>query len=281
MHDIPPCAAGDDTMMASPPTAALAEFPAGALSLGATPPPRVLVVDDDADMRQMLDDALHRSGFEVDCVDGAAQMREAMARHRHDLVLMDLRLRNEDGLVLAHRLRQVSRVPIVMISGSSDETDRVLLLELAADDFLIKPFGMRELVARVRAVLRRYEQAGAPAVAAPAQVQAPSSSPRLAFGDWVLDLGRRELRSRAGVLCALTQGEYRLLETLARQPQRLWSRDELLEQTRSADTEVYDRSIDVLILRLRRKIEPNPRHPQFICTERGLGYLFQAPVTLL
>lgn len=245
--------------------------------LGEAVPARLLVVDDDADMRAMLDDALRRSGFEVDGVASAAQMREAMAEHDYALVLMDLRLRNEDGLVVARQLREVSAVPIVMISGSSDETDRVLLLELAADDFLIKPFGMRELVARVRAVLRRYEPADTGAAHAPA-ARARKKGQGLAFGPWVLNLAERELSSRDGVVCPLTQGEFRLLEAFVRHPHRVWTRDELLEQTRSADTEVYDRTIDVLILRLRRKIEPNPKHPQFICTERGLGYLFNADV---
>jgi two-component system OmpR family response regulator len=244
---------------------------------GEAVPPRLLVVDDDADMRAMLDEALRKSGFEVDGVAGAAQMREAMAEHDYALVLMDLRLRNEDGLVVARQLREVSSVPIVMISGSSDETDRVLLLELAADDFLIKPFSMRELVARVRAVLRRYEHTEGGLSHAPA-ARARRKGQCVAFGPWVLDLGERELSSRDGAVCALTQGEFRLLEAFVRHPRRVWTRDELLEQTRSADTEVFDRTIDVLILRLRRKIEPNPKHPQFICTERGLGYVFSADV---
>lgn len=241
-------------------------------------PQRLLVVDDDADMRAMLDDALRRCGFEVDCVAGALQMRQAMSEHDYALVLMDLRLRNEDGLVVARQLRDVSAVPIVMISGSSDETDRVLLLELAADDFLVKPFGMRELVARVRAVLRRYGHAEPGGVPLPARAVRPRKGQCLAFGPWVLDLAERELCSSDGLVCALTQGEFRLLEAFVRHPHRVWTRDELLEQTRSADTEVYDRTIDVLILRLRRKIEPNPKHPQFICTERGLGYVFNADV---
>lgn len=250
------------------------------VGLGEAAPPRLLVVDDDADMRAMLDDALRRSGFEVDGVAGGAQMRDAMAEHDYALVLMDLRLRNEDGLVVARQLREVSAVPIVMISGSSDETDRVLLLELAADDFLIKPFSMRELVARVRAVLRRYEHTEAsPGHAAAASTRARRKGPCLTFGPWMLDLGERELCKRDdGAVCALTQGEFRLLETFVQHPHRVWTRDELLEQTRSADTEVFDRTIDVLILRLRRKIEPNPKHPQFICTERGLGYVFNADV---
>jgi len=242
-------------------------------------PVRILVIDDDADMRAMLADALTRSGFDVDTAATAAEMRAAMIRYEFGLILLDLRLSNEDGFVIARQLREVSQVPIVMISGSSDETDRVLLLEVAADDFLVKPFSVRELVARVRAVLRRYgrgEPEPGTAQLAPAPMR---KGERVLFGDWVFDLTERELRSRDGAVCPLTQGEFRLLEIFVRHPRRVWKRDELLEQTRSADTEVYDRTIDVLILRLRRKIEPNPKQPQYISTERGLGYVFNADVT--
>jgi len=238
---------------------------------------RILVVDDERDMVALLQDLLGRAGFGVDGVHTGAAMQQAMQRERYELVLLDLRLKAEDGLMLARQLRQESAIPLIMISGASDETDRILGLELAADDFLVKPFSPRELVARVRAVLRRH---GQPA-AAPTPVRRAGGSvrgERLGFGPWVLDLGERELRSREGAACALTQGEFRLLETFVRHPRRVWSRDELLEQTRSLDTEVFDRTIDVLILRLRRKIEPNPKHPQYICTERGMGYMFSAEV---
>ena len=250
--------------------------------------PRILVVDDEADMVALLQDVLRKAGFDADGVyDGAAARASLAARH-YDLLLLDLRLQAEDGLTLARQLRLASSLPIVMISGSSDETDRVLLLELAADDFLIKPFSARELVARVRAILRRTGQAptdvqaagtaGGPAAApAPRQRPAPRGE-QLRFGDWQLDLTERELWHVDGTPCPLTQAEYRLLEAFVRQPRRVWSRDQLLEHTRSIDTEVFDRTIDVLILRLRRKIEPNPKHPRYICTERGLGYTFAAEV---
>lgn len=248
----------------------------------AAAPLRLLVIDDDADMRAMLEEALTGSGFVVDLAGSAAEMREAMARHEPALVLLDLKLRHEDGFVVARQLRERSGVPIVMISGSSSEADRVLLLEVAADDFLVKPFSMRELVARVRAVLRRYGRGEGPApVAAPANAAAVTAlrTDRVRFGDWLLDFGDRELRSIDGRACPLTHGEFRLLEIFVRHPRRVWKRDELLEQTRSAETDVYDRTIDVLILRLRRKIEPNPKQPQFIFTERGLGYVFNTDVT--
>lgn len=244
--------------------------------------PRILVVDDDPDTVATLQDQLRRAGFEVDGALDGAQMRAAMARTGYALLLLDLRLQAEDGLTVVRQLRAHSRIPIIMMSGSCDETDRVLLLELAADDFLVKPLRERELVARIRAVLRRggEESASAqPVVAAPTPGERASAGPRLAFGPWVLDLGARELQRGDGTPCPLTQAEFRLLETFVRNPQRVWSRDQLLERTRSLETDVFDRTIDVLILRLRRKIEPNPKHPQFICTERGLGYVFCADVT--
>jgi two-component system OmpR family response regulator len=244
---------------------------------------QILVVDDEPDMVALLQDLLRQAGFDADGAGSGTQALAAMqSRRPYALVLLDLRLKGEDGLTLARRLRQLSPVPIIILSGSSDETDRVLLLELAADDFLIKPFSPRELVARVRAVLRRCgalperglaETEPRPTGTAPGE--------RLGFDHWVLDLGARELRSTAGGVCGLTQAEFRLLEAFVRHPQRVWTRDELLLHTRSIDTDVFDRTIDVLILRLRRKIEPDPRHPRYIRTERGLGYLFAAPVQRL
>lgn len=241
--------------------------------------PRILVVDDEADMVASLEDLLRKAGFDADGAANGTQMHAALARQAYALILLDLRLQSEDGLTLARELRQHSAIPIIMVSGASDETDRVLLLELAADDFLVKPFSPRELIARVRAVLRRYAvETGAPPSNAPRPPKA-SSRDQIRFGTWVLDLAERELVHQDGSPCPLTQAEYRLLEAFVRQPQRVWTRDQLLEQTRSLETEVFDRTIDVLILRLRRKIEPNPKHPQYICTERGIGYVFAAPVT--
>ncbi|MEW6704733.1 MAG: response regulator transcription factor [Pseudomonadota bacterium] len=239
---------------------------------------RVLVVDDDADLRASLRDMLSQAGFEVAEAADGQQMRAALAQGQPALVLLDLRLKGEDGLTLARGLRAQSAVPLIMISGQSDETDRVLLLELAADDFLIKPFSARELVARVRAVLRRT-QPGAGSTASVSPARPGASGEDLCFGQWRLNVKARELVDAGGKVCPLTQAEYRLLETFVRHPGRVWTRDQLLEHTRSLDTEVFDRAVDVLILRLRRKIEPNPKHPQYIVTERGQGYLFGVPVT--
>ena len=245
---------------------------------------RILIVDDDAEMRATIADLLHNAGFDVDGVDNGAAMRSAMAAQTYALVLLDLRLNAEDGTSLARELRLTTQVPIVMISGASDEIDRVLLLELAADDFLVKPFSPRELLARLRAVLRRTQlqpvgAATAAAEPAPAPPRKSSGGPRVRFGGWTMDLQERELLDAHGTVCALTPAEFRLLEAFIRQPRRVWTRDQLLEHTRSVETDVFDRTIDVLILRLRRKIEPNPKCPQYICTERGVGYVFAAEVT--
>jgi len=243
-----------------------------------SPRPRLLVVDDDADFRANLHDMLVQAGFEVAQAGDGQQLRAQWDAAAPDLVLLDLRLKGEDGLMLAREVRARSSVPLIMISGQSDETDRVLGLELAADDFLIKPFSARELVARVRAVLRRVQPP--PVSTGPAVVpHRPGGGEWLGFGPWRLNLQARELIGADGRPCPLTQAEYRLLETFVRHPGRVWTRDQLLEHTRSLETEVFDRAVDVLILRLRRKIEPNPRHPQYIVTERGQGYLFAATVT--
>lgn len=242
--------------------------------------PRVLVVDDEADVVASLRDTLQAAGFETDGATSGEDARRAASERAYSLMLLDLRLKTEDGLTLARRIRESTSTPIIMISGSSDETDRVLLLEVAADDFLVKPFSGRELIARIRAVLRRYDpRPEAPEPAPPPGPAARKGHDCLGFDDWVLDLTDRELRRASGEPCPLTQGEFRLLEAFVRHPGRVWTRDQLLEQTRSLETEVFDRTIDVLILRLRRKIEANPKHPTLICTERGLGYHFAGKVS--
>jgi len=230
----------------------------------------ILVVDDEAEMREMLVDLLRDGGFEATAVEGGAAMTQALDQGRHALVIIDLRLKGEDGLTLARNLRARSSVPIMILTGKADDTDRILGLELAADDYVMKPFNPRELLARVRALLRRSVlAAGGDA----------GNRERCAFGDWVLDLDARRLFNAQGEACALTPGEYQLLEVFVRHPNRVLSREQLLDFTRSEDSEVFDRTVDVLVVRLRRKIEPNPRQPRYIRTERGVGYAFSATVT--
>lgn len=234
--------------------------------------PKILIVDDEPDMRELLQDLLDDNGFEALAVADGDGMQKALAESAFSLVILDLRLRGEDGMQLAKSLRAESSIPIMMLTGKGDETDRILGLELAADDFLMKPFNVRELLARVRALLRRS------AAAAP-RTEDLHSHHRLAFGDWVLDLTARQLSRNDGTPVELTFGEFNLLEALVQSPNRVLSRDQLLDMTRNDNSEVFDRTIDVLILRLRRKLEPNPRQPRYIRTERGLGYCFHAQVS--
>ncbi|HKJ94637.1 MAG TPA: response regulator [Gammaproteobacteria bacterium] len=234
--------------------------------------PAILVVDDEVSMRELLCDLLEDSGYAATSVESGVEMEAALAERAFSLVILDLRLKGEDGLTLARRLREVSTIPIMMLTGKGDETDRIVGLELAADDFLMKPFNNRELLARVRAMLRRSTTLNG-------ATGGEDGHERYRFGPWLLDLTARRLRSVDGDVQSLTQAEFALLEVLVRAPNRVLSRDQLLEKTRGYDAEVFDRTIDVLILRLRRKIETNPQQPRFIRTERGLGYIFSARVT--
>lgn len=238
---------------------------------------RILVVDDEQDVRDVLCDLIESSGLQATAVADGAAMNHELAANDYALLILDLRLRREDGLTLARAVRQTSNIPIMILTGKGDETDRIISLEVVADDFLMKPFNPRELLARVRALLRRSNDLlpHSPTAAVRAN-QAKHDIAR--FGDWSLDFTARALRDRQLVPCALTPGEYSLLETLVRNANRVLTRDQLLEHMRGEHTEVFDRTIDVLILRLRRKIETNPGQPAFIRTERGSGYIFSASV---
>jgi two-component system, OmpR family, response regulator len=190
-----------------------------------------------------------------------------------DLVILDLRLAGEDGMAIARTLRDKSAIPIIMITGIRDEADRIMGLELGADDYLTKPFSPRELLARIRTVLRRTR--------GQALTEARQRELRAyRFVDFELNLRTRRLTKRAQRV-ELTNGEFNLLAALLAAPQRILTRDQLLEASRVYDNEVYDRSIDVQVLRLRRKIETDPSQPQFIITERGVGYSFNSPVEIL
>ena len=233
--------------------------------------PHVLIVDDEADMRELLCDLIESNGLRATAVDDGAAMRLQLADGDYALLILDLRLRREDGLTLARAVRGSSAIPIMILTGKGDETDRILGLELAADDYLMKPFNPRELLARVRALLRR---AGGELVPARAPRGQPAEHDVSRFGDWQLDFSARTLRDQNNQPCALTPSEYALLEAFVRNANRVLTRDKLLENLRGEHADVFDRTIDVLILRLRRKIERNPCHPEFIRTERGIGYIF-------
>jgi DNA-binding response OmpR family regulator len=204
-------------------------------------------------------------------VASGTELHAVMSRETIDLVVLDLRLQGEDGMQIARRLREASSIPILMLTGRADEADRVMGLELGADDYLTKPFSPRELLARIRALLRRA-RAQATVADAIARVRA------YRFGGWELNIGLRRLKSAQGRTVELTNGEFSLLAAFVSAPQRVLTRDQLLDLSRLHNAEVYDRSIDVQILRLRRKIEADPALPQFIKTERGVGYFFDANV---
>ena len=234
-------------------------------------PRHILVVDDDADLRQMVADYLTDYDLRVTGVADGSGMRDAIAREVVDLVLLDLKLPSEDGMNLARELREKSSVPIIILTGRKDDVDRIMGLELGADDYLTKPFNLRELLARIRAILRRTQAHPVTQV----EGRAPQA---FRFGGWELDLRSRRLTSGAGERVDLTHAEYALLAAFLGAPERILSREKLLELSRGNDDNVFDRSIDVQILRLRRKIESDPSRPQLIRTERGAGYFFNAQV---
>ena len=242
--------------------------------MSATVQPHILVVDDDPQIREILEEYLAENGLRVSVAAGGAQMSQILADEAIDLIILDLRLAGEDGMTIARTLREESAIPIVMLTGVREEADRVMGLELGADDYLTKPFSPRELLARIRTVLRRTKS--------PALTQARQREVRAyRFDDFELNLRTRRLKRRDGRSIELTNGEFNLLAALLAAPQRILTRDQLLDASRVYDNEVYDRSIDVQVLRLRRKIEADPTEPKLIVTERGAGYCFNSAVDVL
>lgn len=227
--------------------------------------PHIVIVDDDPAIRELLRDCLEPEGFRISEAGDSARMNSILEQGGADLVTLDLMLGGENGLVIAAGLRARHAVPIVMITGKGDMVDRVVGLEMGADDYIAKPFHPREVVARIRAVLRRAQ-------AMPAR--APAADRRMTFNGLTLDIGRRELTDRAGVPVPLTTAEFNLLDVLARHPQRVLSRDTIMDLLKGHDWTPYDRSIDALVSRLRRKVEPDPENPTLIKTVRGVGYVF-------
>jgi two-component system OmpR family response regulator len=236
--------------------------------------PHVLVVDDDPDIRELLEDYLTENALRVSVVASGKEMTQVLTDEAIDLVILDLRLAGEDGMAIVRTLRDSSAIPIVMLTGVRDEADRVMGLELGADDYLTKPFSPRELLARIRTVLRRTK-GSAVTQARERQVRA------YRFADFELNLRTRRLKQLDGRVIDLTNGEFNLLAALLGAPQRILTRDQIQEASRVYDNEVYDRSIDVQVARLRRKIEVDPSHPQLVVTERGVGYTFNCAVEIL
>lgn len=251
--------------------------------------PLILVVDDDDALRTLLVDYLIGHGLSVQGVGTATEAVKAVAKNSFHLVLLDLSLPDGDGLDLARKWRQSNQMSIICLTGRSEEADRVMGLELGADDYITKPFSLREVLARIRAVTRR---AGAPAPdAAAANEPFPNSSVQVPvtrgkhprsyrFAAWTLNLNTRRLSSPDGKLVALTNAEFNLLVVFLGTPERIVSREQLLERTRAFD-DIYDRAIDVQILRLRRKLENDAKNPTLLCTERGVGYYLNTTVEAL
>jgi two-component system, OmpR family, response regulator len=241
-------------------------------SMEATPAPvHVLAIDDDPSMRQMIADYLTDNDIRVTVVGSGKEIAEVMARHTIDLLILDLKLPGEDGMQIARNLRAESDVPIIILTGRRDEADRVMGLELGADDYLTKPFSPRELLARIRALLRRTR-------AHETIANGLSRIRGYRFAGWELNVRLRRLKSPQGETIPTTNSEFNLLVAFLAAPQRVLSREQLLELSRLHDDEVYDRSVDVQVGRLRKKIEAKGARTQLIRTERGAGYVFTAIV---
>jgi two-component system OmpR family response regulator len=235
-----------------------------------TKSPHILIVDDDAEIRDLLARFLKKHGYRVDTAGDGRAMTKLMETARFDLVVLDLMLPGEDGLSLCRRLRVESDLAIIMLTALGEETDRIIGLEMGADDYLPKPFNPRELLARIKAILRRASG-----------VVRPTGDDRaklLVFEGWGLDLAKRELRDPDAVLVPLTAGEFDLLVAFAERPKRVLSRDQLLDLTKGRTAAPFDRSVDVQLSRLRRKIEVDPKHPALIKTVRGGGYVLACDV---
>ena len=234
--------------------------------------PHILIVDDHRDIRDLLARYLAKQGFRASVAESAAAARMAMQAGKIDLIVLDIMMPGEDGLSLTRSVRENEDIPVILLTAMGEETDRIVGLEVGADDYLAKPFNPRELLARIKAVLRRARTLPRPREA---------GKGRLAFDRWVLDLGRRELIGEDGVAVALSSGEHRLLAALLERPGMVLTRDQLLDLTRGRAAQPFDRSIDNQISRLRKKVERDPKHPELIKTAWGDGYSFAGEVKRL
>ncbi|MDH3661637.1 MAG: response regulator [Alphaproteobacteria bacterium] len=232
--------------------------------------PHILVVDDHRDIRDLVAKYLTKNGYRVSVADGGAAMKKVLATSRIDLVVLDLMMPGEDGLTLCRDLRANSGMPVIMLTAMAEETDRVVGLEIGADDYLTKPFNPRELLARIKAVLRRSNSLP--------QQHEQFESKRLAFDRWVLESDQRELIGEDSVAVALSTTDFLLLSAFLKHPKMVLSRDQLLDLTRGKTATAFDRSIDNQVSRLRRKIEADPKKPVLIKTVWGGGYSFTAEV---
>ncbi|MBB5610630.1 MULTISPECIES: response regulator [unclassified Janthinobacterium] len=236
-------------------------------------PDHILIVDDDHEIRDLLSSYLRKIGFQVSAAANGRQMRSVLEEGPVDLVILDLMLPGEDGLVLCRELRagKWRAVPVLMLTALDEETERIIGLEMGADDYMAKPFSSRELVARIRAVLRRTRML-------PPSMKPLEVSQLLRFGDWRLDTTARHLLDTDGTMVALSGAEYRLLRVFLDHPQRVLTRDQLLNLTQGRDTDQFDRSIDLLVSRLRQRLRDDARGQRYIKTLRSEGYIFTCTV---
>jgi len=233
-------------------------------------PDHILIVDDDAEIRSLLSQYLVKNGLRVTAVADGRGMAQALDGGRIDLIVLDLMLPGDDGLTLCRNLRAKSDTPVIMLTARGDETDRIVGLEMGADDYLAKPFSARELLARIKAILRR-------ARSLPQNLQ-PEGARHIRFGDWVLDTSYRQLISAANVVTPLSGAEYRLLRIFLSHPNRVLNRDQLVDLTQGKEADPLDRSIDVQVSRLRNRLGDDPREPHLIKTVRGEGYVLAVDV---
>jgi two-component system, OmpR family, response regulator len=232
--------------------------------------PHILVVDDHREIRESLAQFLRKNGRRATAVENAEAARKAIKENRVDLIILDIMMPGEDGLSLARHVRETSQIPVILLSARAEELDRIIGLEVGADDYVVKPFNPRELLARIDAVLRRTH-------ALPPNVEAPSGE-ALRFDRWRLKIAERELVDDDGNTHELSTGEYRLLLTFLQRPKIVLTRDQLLDLAFERGTDVFDRAVDTQVSRLRRKIESDARSPKLIKTVWGGGYVFTAPV---
>lgn len=230
----------------------------------------ILIVDDDAEIRSLLANYLVKNGLRATAVSDGRAMWKALEGGRFDLIVLDLMLPGDDGLTLCRNLRAKSEIPVIMLTARGEETDRIVGLEMGADDYLAKPFSARELLARIKSVLRRTHSL-------PGNLQSDTAR-QLRFAEWVLDNEHRHLVSAEGLVVSLSGAEYRLLLIFLNHPNRVLNRDQLVDLTQGREADALDRSIDVQVSRLRQRLGDDPREPQIIKTVRGEGYVLAVPV---
>lgn len=236
----------------------------------------ILVVDDDRDIRELIVSYLEKSGYRASGAANGKEMRSVLDKQHVDLVVLDVMMPGDDGLTLCRQLRSDKHkdLPILMLTARNEDSDRILGLEMGADDYVVKPFVARELLARIKAILRRFR-------ALPPNLQVTEAGRIIAFGEWQLDTSARHLIDLQGTIVALSGAEYRLLRVFLDHPQRVLTRDQLLNLTQGRDAELFERSIDLLVSRVRQRLNEDARTPVYIKTVRSEGYVLSVPVTIV